>query len=199
MFVNNMNEENVAQGSEAGQTVLRILDEDKERTCHRTDAEYENSPDSRNVRDQAIKIETNAPNLLAELHKRYAEVTFGEPHVSQTSSGAGGNTDSSTIEFSVLNGDNKEQIGRYVVRTDSEGIVNKMYEHWGKLLVIRGRVSDSDYQYLQQLTDRGQLQDELRNRLRDGMRNFVIYNLPVFVWSAARGREDRYTNDFQFP
>jgi hypothetical protein len=199
MFVNNKNEENVAQRSDAEQTVSRILYEDKERAYHGTAVEDENCPDSRNVEDQAIKIETNAPNLLAELHKRYAEVTFGEPRVRQTSSGAGGNTDSSTIEFSVLNGYNEEQIGRYVVHTDSEGIVRKMYEHWGKLLVIRGGVSDNDYQYLQQLTDRGQLQDELRNRLRDGMRNFVIYNLPVFVWSAARGREDRYTNDFQFP
>jgi hypothetical protein len=199
MFADNMNEENVAQRPGAEQSALRIIDEDEERASYRTAVEYDNCPDSRNVEDQAIKIEANAPNLLAELHKRYAEITFEEPQVSPTSSRAGGNTNSSTIEFSVRNGYNKEQIGRYVVRTDSEGIVNKMYEHWGKLLVIRGRVSESDYQYLQQLTDRGQLQDELRNRLRDGMRNFVIYNLPVFVWSAARGREDRYTNDFQFP
>jgi vacuolar-type H+-ATPase subunit H len=188
--------------SEAEQTALRILSEAKERARHRTAIYYDNFPDSRNVEDHAIKIEANAPNLLAELRKRYAEITFGEPHVSQTSSGAGENTDSSTIEFSVLEGENKDQIGRYVVHTSSRGIVGKMYEHWGKLLMIRGRVSDWDYQYLQKLTDRGQLQDELRNRLRDGMRNFVIYNLPVFVWSAARGtrgREDRYINDFQFP
>lgn len=184
---------------EAEQTASRILDEAKERARYSTAIEYEDDTDSRDNKKPPIELEPNAPNLLAELRKRYAVIEFGEFQVSQYASRHAENVDSPTIEFAVLSGDKKEQIGRYLVHTTSLEIVGKMYEHWGKFLVIRGRVSDWDYQYLQQLVGKGQLHDANRNGVRDGMRNFVIYNLPVFVWSAAYGREDRYINDVQFP
>ena len=183
----------------AEEDAARIIDEAKERVRHGTAIEYENEAYSRDTQRKSIEQEPNAPNLLAELNRRYAFIEFGGFQISQHTLRHIDDVDSATIEFAVLGGETKGQIGRYLVHTRSLEIVGKMYEHWGKFLVIRGRVSDWDYQYLQQLVEKGQLHEANRNILQDGMRNFVIFNLPVFVWSAARGREDRYINDVQFP
>ena len=185
--------------SEAEQTAFSIINEAKKRANDGMDFEFENRSGIRSVTDKAIEQEPDAPNLSAELRKRYAEITFGEPQIKQYSSRSTENVDSSTIEFNVFAGAQKEQIGKYSVRRESGGIVGKTYEHWGKLLMIRGEVSDWEYQYLQQLADKGQIQGAFKNSLRIGVRNYVVYNFPVFIWSAAYGREDRFTHDVKFP
>lgn len=182
--------------NEAERTAQQIIEEAKRRAAAVTDpvsAEYSVSESSKTPR------EPNAPSLLRELRTRFFGVKFGERQTRQHLSIRGERINLDVHDFPVLARPDNELIGTYSVDMYLGEIVAKRYQHNGKLLVVRGRITEAEYQSLQQFVDKGQLHEISIQLHRLGTRNYVIYDFPVFMWNARHGREDRYSNDVNFP
>jgi hypothetical protein len=147
----------------------------------------------------AVGREPRAPGLLAELRKRFGDVEFGEVTVGNAAMTAGKGLASAVHTFPVLASAAEEALGRYSVHVDSGEVLAKTYEHFGRLLIVRGRINDGQYRSLQRLAEEGQLQQVSRELHRMGMRNYSIFDFPVLSWSARHGRDDRYQHEVQFP
>jgi hypothetical protein len=147
----------------------------------------------------SIWQEPKAPGLIGELRRRFGEVEFGEPSEQQSAPTAGQGAEASIRSFPVLAGAAKGTIGQYSVQVSSSKIVSKRYEHLGRLLIVRGRIADHEYQSLQRFAENGQMEEIRRQLARLGMRNHAVYDFPAFIWDARLGRQDRYSNEVQFP
>lgn len=144
-----------------------------------------------------MQKEPNAPNLLSELRKRFRDITFGEAIVHRQAPISDARAELDVCDFPVSSG--QERIGIYTVHARAGEVISKRYQHNGRILVLRGRPTDKEYQELQRLVDAGNINDALAQMESIGTRNYAIHDFLTLVWSAARGREDRYANDIAFP
>ncbi|UCG82122.1 MAG: hypothetical protein JSW38_07860, partial [Dehalococcoidia bacterium] len=182
--------------SEAEQTAQNIIGDARRRAAAITEPV---SAKCSEVTSSETEQEPHAPHLLNELRTRFHEVTFGEPQTHQQKSIRGEGIYLDVHEFPVLAGPDNEPIGTYSVDMYLGEIVAKRYQHNGKLLVVRGRITESEYQSLQQFVDTGQIHEISAQLQKLGTRNYVVYDFPVLIWNARYGREDRYSNDVNFP
>lgn len=182
--------------NEAERTAQQIIEEAKRRAATVTDPV---SAECLVSQTSKTRQEPNAPNLLDELRTRFLGVKFGERKTRQELSIRGERINLDIHDFPVLAGPDNELIGTYSVDMYLGEIVAKRYQHNGKLLVVRGRITDSEYQSLQQFVDKGQLHEISLQLHRLGTRNYVVYDFPVFTWNSRYGREDRYSKDINFP
>ena len=144
-----------------------------------------------------MQQEPNAPNLVYELHRRFGDITFGEPIVRRQTSLSDAGEDLEECDFPVFTG--QERIGLYTVQVRAGEIVSKHYQHHGRFIVVRGRLTEQDYQELQRLVEVGDLINARVQMKRIGTPNYVIHDFLNLVWSSRRGREDRYLDDIDFP
>jgi vacuolar-type H+-ATPase subunit H len=182
--------------SEAERTAQNIIGEARRRAAAITEpvsAEYSE------IASSQTQQEPYAPHLLHELRTRFHEVTFGEPQMYQQKSIRGEGIYLDVHDFPVLAGSDSEPIGTYSVDMFFGEIVAKRYQHNGKLLVVRGRITESEYQSLQQFVDTGKIHEISAQLQKVGTRNYVVYDFPALIWNARYGREDRYSNDVNFP
>ena len=144
-----------------------------------------------------MQEEPNAPNLLSELRKRFGEITFGEPAVRRKPSTSDPGAELEVSDYPVFAG--QERIGLYTVQAKAGEISSRSYQHSGRFLVVRGRLTEKEYQELQHLVETGNLNSALVKMEKLGTRNYVIHDFLTLTWSPTRGREDRYLDDIAFP
>jgi hypothetical protein len=185
--------------SEAERTAQEIVVEAKKRAEAITDLVQMKAFESTTGDEASIWQEPKAPGLVGELRRRFGQVEFGEPSVQQSAPSTGQGGESSIRSFPVLAGATKEKIGQYSVQVSSGKIAGKRYEHMGRLLIVRGRIADHEYQSLQRFAENGQMEEIRRQLARLGMRNHAVYDFPAFIWDARAGRQDRYSHEVQFP
>lgn len=185
--------------SEAELTAKQIIAEASARAEAIVDLVQMKASESGTGGNASVRQEPKAPGLVAELRKRFGDIEFAEANVRNVTPTAGNEVASAVHTFPVVAGGKKETVGQYSVHVDSGEVFAKTYEHFGRFLVVRGRITETEYRSLQQHAEKGQLQEINRQLERLGMRNYSTYDFPVLAWNARRGREDRFRHEVQFP
>ena len=144
-----------------------------------------------------MQQELDAPNLVSELRKRFADVKFDESIVHRKPITSDPGAELEIYDYPVLSG--QERIGLYTVQTRAGRVISKRYQHNGRFLVVRGRLTEKEYRELQHLVEAGNLDNALVQMESLGTRNYVVHDFLTLGWSPTRGREDRYLNDIAFP